>query len=140
MQLLCSGTFYEDWISETGTGKSFRVIVTLCFLLTFILGILVLITNYKWRLKVERKNPLQKTLNINIGNFFTSWSSSLIITAAIILTDYLSKIDPRQLNVFPNTYLVVLVQGVLPAFLYIALPIQFLSSKKIAIFKKALGK
>ena len=139
-QILCSGEYYEGWLTEKKPPPFYEIMNITCFFLNLLLNIIIGIK----KARIGPKKPLQadgpigkiiakkhkNNLQNEISGTLTSWAYLVPVLLQMALIQNLGKSDPIILNDFPNNVKVYLNHLFFPTLIAILLCILFFSQSR----------
>lgn len=128
-QLICTGTYYNEWTKEEEKLKLYSIVLLVAFLLYLGLSIAVLIAKYKWKID-DRKlysNPQNTT---NFGGIVYSLLILFPALFGIALIKLIQTTPPPLLKKYPYKLAIPLLQGILPTFTNLVMSVLLFSRSK----------
>ena len=82
--LICTGTFYEEWLTETPRFPLPNIVSFICMFFGLIFSAIVLSSKRKSKKLVKQASKVSKVNITNFGSFPRSWLTSLMVLVAIL--------------------------------------------------------
>ena len=110
LQILCTGTYYEQWVQEKDKFPTNNLIYLVCILLKIIMDL--------WTAKAKKNFtpviPFNNQNTTNFGTRKTIWLSVVFLSIFLVSLLHLQTLDPIKLNLYPYKISILIVQGLFP--------------------------
>ena len=108
--MLCTGTYYEQWVQEKDKFPTQNLVYLVCILLKIAMDL--------WTAKAKKNFtpviPFNNQNTTNFGTRKTTWLSVLILSICLGSLFHLQTSDPIKLNLYPDKISLLIVQGLFP--------------------------